>query len=91
MVDYGWPRVQYERNYQQIKQHFFLEFYIDPGGPGGHPRGSRTAPEAQKRPNIDFFNFIFFCKNRPKMKNTIFSNLPPGVGGPWGTILPSKN
>ena len=25
---------------------FFLDFYIDPGGPGGHPGGSRTDPGA---------------------------------------------
>ena len=27
---------------------FFLDFYIDPGGPGGHLGGSRTDSEAQK-------------------------------------------
>ena len=27
---------------------FFLEFYIDPGGPGGHPRGSRTDSGGEK-------------------------------------------
>ena len=34
---------------------FFMEFYIDPGGPGGHPRGSRTHPRAQKTLNISIF------------------------------------
>ena len=29
-----------------------LKFYIDPGGPGGHPRGSRTDPRPEKRSNI---------------------------------------
>ena len=29
-----------------IKFEFFVEFYIDPGGPGGHPGGSRTDPGA---------------------------------------------
>ena len=28
--------------------HFFLEFCIDPGGPGGHPRGSRTDSGGEK-------------------------------------------
>ena len=49
MVDYGWPMVQYEKNIEKIDfLNFFLDFYIDPGGPGGQPRGSRTLPGAQK-------------------------------------------
>ena len=33
----------------------FLIFYIDPGGPGGHPGGSRTHPGAQDPSNISIF------------------------------------
>ena len=29
-------------------QNLFLDFSIDPGGPGGHPGGSRTDPRAEK-------------------------------------------
>ena len=41
---------------------FFLEFYIDPGGPGGHPGGSRTDPRASKP--IKYIDFSKFFKNR---------------------------
>ena len=33
----------------------FLNFYIDPGGPGGHLGGSRTDPGAQQLPFMQFF------------------------------------
>ena len=35
------------KNVQKIKKfNFWGEFYIDPGGPGSHPGGSRTDPGA---------------------------------------------
>ena len=63
MVDYSWPRVQYEKNVQKIDfLNFFLDFSIDPGGPGSHPGGSRTDPGAEKHQKNEKFqnlNFLF--------------------------------
>ena len=47
------------------KIEFFQKFYIDPGVPGGHPRGSRTDSGAEKDENNEMFlifqkfNFLF--------------------------------
>ena len=38
----------------------FQKKYIDPGGPGGHPGGSRTDSGAEKHQNNEFFNFLNF-------------------------------
>ena len=36
----------------------FLDFSIDPGGPGSHPGGSRTDPGAEKhQKNANFQNY----------------------------------
>jgi len=55
MVDYSWPRVQYEKivKYRIFKNK--LEFYIDPGGPGGHLGGSRTDSGAEKQKKLRIF------------------------------------
>ena len=37
------------------KIEFFQDFYIDPGGPGGHPGGSRTDSGAEKHQKDEFF------------------------------------
>ena len=37
-----------KRSKKSIFFEFFLDLYIDPGGPGGHPRRSRTDPGAKK-------------------------------------------
>ena len=37
---------------------FFLDFSIDPGGPGSHPGGSRTAPGAENRQKMNFFKIL---------------------------------
>ena len=37
----------------------FLDFSIDPGGPGGHLGGSRTDPGAKKTSNISIFQKFF--------------------------------
>ena len=44
------------------KIEIFQNFYIDPGGPGGHPRGSRTDSGGEKHQNSEKNNFfvIFF-------------------------------
>ena len=41
-----------------IFQHFFFDFPIDPGGPGGHPGRSRTDPGAEKHQKLQFFKFF---------------------------------
>ena len=43
MADYGWPRVQYEKNAQEIN--LFLELYVDPGVQGAIPEGPEPLPE----------------------------------------------
>ena len=49
MVDYSPPRVEYGRYVQKFDFFkLFVDFYIDPGGPGNHPGGSRTDPRAEK-------------------------------------------
>ena len=58
---------------------FFLEFSIDPGGPGGHPGGSRTDSGGEKHPkNQKFGKIVFslfwtqgpiFTRTRKKSKN----------------------
>ena len=65
MVDYGWPRVKYEKN--GPKHDFstlFLDSYIDPGGPGSHPGGPRTDSRPEKHQKVNslqfFHKFIFF-------------------------------
>ena len=40
---------------KSIFQIFFLDFSIDPGGPGSHPRGSRTDPGAEKHQKNGIF------------------------------------
>ena len=55
---------------------FFWDFYIDPGGPGGHPGVSRTVPGGEKHqkkifPKIDFFHFGPFPQTQ---KNTLIPN-----------------
>ena len=44
--------------------HFFetllLDLSIDPGGPGGHPGGSRSDPGAEKHQKIGFFQKSIF-------------------------------
>ena len=49
----------------------FQNFYIDPGGPGGHPGGSRTDSGAEKHQNSEKNQFfIFCCISFFKYKNT---------------------
>ena len=64
MVEYSWPRVKYKKCTKNQKINFLGESYIDPGGPGSHPGGSRTDPGAEKHPKNEFFqNFqkiVFF-------------------------------
>ena len=47
----------------------FWSFYIDPGGLGGHPGGSRTHSGAQKHPKMHFskkiVSMIFYFKDGP--------------------------
>ena len=43
MVSYSWPRVKDEKMVNNTYcLHLFFDFYIDPGGPWGHPGGSGT-------------------------------------------------
>ena len=37
---------------------FFLDFSIDPGGPGSHPGGSRTHPGAEKHQKMKIFKIM---------------------------------
>ena len=60
MVVYSWTMNKYEK--KKIKQ---IDFYIDPGGPGGHPGVSRTDPGGEKHQNFNFF------------QKSIFSTLDP--------------
>ena len=49
-----------------------MDFYIDPGGPGGHPRGSRTYSRAQTWSNISnkYFSKEFSKNKDIDLKNT---------------------
>ena len=47
------------------KKHVFSNFYIDPGGPGGHPGGPEPSPELKnikKQVLHFFFEFYFWTK-----------------------------
>ena len=58
MVEYSWPRVQYKKCPKNQKKNGG-QFYIDPGGPGSHPGGSRTDPGAEThQKNEKTQNFI---------------------------------
>ena len=58
MVDYGWPRVKYEKN--ELEFMFFFDFYIDAGGPGGHSGGSRTHPRGEKHQALQKHNIFVY-------------------------------
>ena len=46
-----------------------MDFYIDPGGPGGHPGGSRTHSGAEKHKKWYFFIFLnFLNRNRYELE-----------------------
>ena len=68
------------KKYQKIEKN--QNFYIDPGGPGGHPGGSRTDSGGEKHQNSEknqflifcFFNFVFKYKNTKKPIKT-YKNL----------------
>ena len=57
MVVYSETMKIYENNYENKNQ---MDFYIDPGGPGGHPGGSRTHSGAEKHKKYHFFIFLHF-------------------------------
>ena len=63
-------------NGQVIKQN---NFYIDPGGPGGHPGGSRTDSEAENIKRMDLFKILSFFLSRQRAEN-IKKNEPPSEG-----------
>ena len=71
MVDYGWPRVENEKMTHKSTKKKKMDFYIDPGGPGGHPGGSRSDPGAEKDPNNEknpIFLFILSLGGHKKHK-----------------------
>ena len=58
MVGYSWPRVQHEKNVQNIDFLLFLDFYIDPGGPGAIQEGPEPIPELKNHQIYWFFKFF---------------------------------
>ena len=44
---------------------FFLDFYIDPGGPGDHPGVPRTHPGGEKHKKLQISKIPFFFEFRP--------------------------
>ena len=58
MVDYSQPRVHYEKNRPKNRFKIFWGFYIDPGGLGGHPGGSRTDSGAEKHEKNEIFENV---------------------------------
>ena len=55
MVIYSWPRVKYQNFEKNQNFEFFLEFYIDPGGPGAIREGPEPIPELKNMKKIRFF------------------------------------
>ena len=73
MVEYSQQRVQYEKACKKsIFQNSFLDFSIDPGGPGSHPGGSRTNPGAENHQKNENFQNYKNYNIPPKIMNINF-------------------